>query len=48
MHTKTVAEDEVRKGIERGLDAVILNPTHVIGRYDHHNWSRLIQLAAKG
>src|SRR5258708_18391697 len=48
MHTKTVAEDEVRKGIERGLDAVILNPTHVIGRYDRHNWSRLIQLAAKG
>ena len=48
IHTKTVAEDEVRKGIERGLDAVILNPTHVIGRYDRHNWSRLILLAAKG
>jgi dihydroflavonol-4-reductase len=48
MHTKTVAEDEVRKGIERGLNAVILNPAHVIGRYDRHNWSRLITRAAKG
>ena len=48
MHTKTVAEDEVRKGVERGLDAVILNPAHVIGRYDHHNWSKLITRAAKG
>ena len=48
VHTKTLAEDEVRKGIERELDAVILNPAHVIGRYDRHNWSRLILLAAKG
>jgi dihydroflavonol-4-reductase len=48
MHTKTVAEDDVRAGIERGLDAVILNPTHIIGRYDRHNWSRLILLAAEG
>ena len=43
-----MAEDEIRNGIERGLDAVILNPAHVIGRYDRHNWSRLILLAAKG
>jgi nucleoside-diphosphate-sugar epimerase len=48
VHTKTLAEAEVRNGIERGLDAVILNPCHVIGRYDRHNWSRLILLAATG
>jgi dihydroflavonol-4-reductase len=48
VHTKTLAEDEVRNGIERGLDAVILNPAHVIGRYDRQNWSRLILLAANG
>ena len=47
VHTKTLAEEEVRKGIEDGLDAVILNPCHVIGRYDRHNWSRLILLAAR-
>jgi dihydroflavonol-4-reductase len=46
MHSKTVAEDEVRKGIDNGLDAVILNPAHVLGRYDRRNWARLILHAA--
>jgi dihydroflavonol-4-reductase len=45
--TKTLAEDEVHRGIGRGLDAVIVNPTHIIGRYDRNNWARLIILAAK-
>ena len=27
-----------------GLDAVIVNPAHVIGRYDRHNWARMFQL----
>ena len=31
---KTFAEEEVRGGIARGLDAVILNPTGVIGPHD--------------
>jgi dihydroflavonol-4-reductase len=48
MHSKTLAEDEVRAGIARGLDASIMNPTHVIGRYDKNNWARLILLAAEG
>jgi dihydroflavonol-4-reductase len=48
MHTKTLAEDEVRHGITQGLDAVILNPANIIGRYDRHNWARLIRLAAAG
>lgn len=47
MHSKTIAEDEVRKGIDNGLDAVILNPAHVLGRYDRHNWARLILHAAR-
>jgi len=33
-HSKAAGEKEVRKGIERGLDAVIINPTGVIGPYD--------------
>jgi dihydroflavonol-4-reductase len=33
--SKAAAEREVRQGIEQGLDAVILNPTAVIGPYDH-------------
>jgi len=48
MHTKALAEEEVRAGIARGLDAVLLNPANIIGPYDFHNWSRLIRLAAAG
>jgi dihydroflavonol-4-reductase len=33
--SKAAAEREVRQGIEQGLDAVILNPTAVIGPYDY-------------
>lgn len=32
--SKAAGEVEVRRGIDRGLDAVILNPTSVIGPYD--------------
>ncbi len=32
--SKAAGEIEVRRGIERGLDAVILNPTAVIGPFD--------------
>jgi nucleoside-diphosphate-sugar epimerase len=48
MRTKALAEDEVRSGIARGLDAVIVNPAVMIGRYDRHNWARLIRLASEG
>jgi nucleoside-diphosphate-sugar epimerase len=40
--TKLLAEEEVRAGIARGLDAVIVNPAHVLGRYDRRGWARLI------
>jgi len=48
MHTKELAEDEVRRGVDRGLAAVLLNPANVVGRYDRHNWARLVRLAAEG
>ncbi len=34
--TKAASETEVRHGIARGLDAVILNPTGVLGPYDSY------------
>jgi dihydroflavonol-4-reductase len=40
--TKFLAEEEVREGIARGLDAVIINPAHILGRYDRRGWARLI------
>lgn len=49
QHTKALAEDEVRRGIDRGLDAVILNPANIVGAYDvRSSWSRLIKLAVEG
>jgi nucleoside-diphosphate-sugar epimerase len=48
MHTKALAEEVVRDGIARGLHAVFLNPANIIGRYDRHNWARLVLLAAAG
>ena len=33
--SKAAAEGEVRKGIEKGLDAIIINPTAIIGPYDY-------------
>jgi dihydroflavonol-4-reductase len=43
--TKLLAEEEVRKGIARGLDAVIVNPSHIMGRYDRRGWAQLIMMA---
>jgi dihydroflavonol-4-reductase len=34
--SKAMGEMEVSKGIERGLDAVIINPTAVVGPYDYY------------
>ncbi|MFA5957652.1 NAD-dependent epimerase/dehydratase family protein [Hyphomicrobium sp.] len=46
QHSKAVAEEEVAKAVDQGLDAVILNPANVIGRYDWGSWSRFILKAA--
>ena len=46
QHSKAMAEEEVARGVAQGLDAVILNPANVIGRYDWGTWSQFIRLAA--
>jgi dihydroflavonol-4-reductase len=46
--SKALAELEVRKAVERGLDAVIMNPAHIVGRYDAEGWSKSIRLVAEG
>lgn len=46
--TKWQAEQAVKVGIDRGLQAVILNPAHIIGRFDQRNWATLIRNAATG
>lgn len=42
--SKLRGEEEVRAAIGRGLDAVILNPCHIVGRYDVNGWSKMIPL----
>lgn len=45
--TKAMGEAEVRKVIARGLDGVIVNPTGILGPYDHlpsHMGSFLLQM----
>jgi nucleoside-diphosphate-sugar epimerase len=46
--SKALAELEIRKAIEQGLDAVILNPSHIVGRYDTEGWSKSIRMVAEG
>ncbi len=46
--SKLRGEEEVKAAIARGLDAVILNPCHIVGRYDVNGWSKMIPLVASG
>jgi dihydroflavonol-4-reductase len=46
--SKAAAEKEVRKGIEKGLDAIIISPTAITGPYDYrpsHFGEALLRLA---
>jgi len=42
--SKVLAEREVMNGVNKGLQAVILNPAHIIGKYDTGNWARMITM----
>jgi nucleoside-diphosphate-sugar epimerase len=46
--SKHLAEEEVRAGIARGLDAVILNPGAILGPYDTRGYARLVMRIAAG
>lgn len=48
IRTKHAAELEVLKGVAEGLDAVIINPPHIVGPHDRRNWSRLFRLVRDG
>ncbi|NVK38331.1 MAG: SDR family oxidoreductase [Gammaproteobacteria bacterium] len=44
FRSKYLAEEVIREYIKKGLDAVILNPTAIIGPYDTQNWVRLFDV----
>lgn len=46
--TKWQAERLVDNAVASGLDAVILNPAHILGPGDRRNWSRMIRLVDAG
>ncbi len=46
--TKYLGELEVDRAVLQGLKAVILNPGHIVGRYDKTGWARLIRLVQTG
>lgn len=48
FRTKWLAEQEVLRGIERGLEAVIINPANILGPYDPNTWSRAFTLSRQG
>ncbi|HEY6726187.1 MAG TPA: NAD-dependent epimerase/dehydratase family protein, partial [Polyangiaceae bacterium] len=45
--TKWLSELEVERGVANGLQAVIVNPSHIMGPGDHKNWGRLFALARR-
>ncbi len=47
VRSKRIAEDLVKKAVsEQRLDAVILNPGHILGPGDRHNWSQMVRMVA--
>ncbi len=48
FRTKRLGELEVLKGIEKGLNAMIINPSNIIGPFDFGGWSRLFHLINNG
>jgi dihydroflavonol-4-reductase len=48
FRTKWLGEQEVQRGIERGLKAVFINPANILGPYDPNTWSRAFTLVKQG
>jgi nucleoside-diphosphate-sugar epimerase len=45
VRSKHLAEERVLEAVNKNrLDAVIVNPAHILGPGDHHNWSRMIRM----
>lgn len=48
IRTKALADGEVQKGVDQGLDAVILHASAMFGAYDVSTWSRLFREIQEG
>lgn len=48
INSKKLAEEEVQKGLARGLDAVIMQPSAVFGSFDKATWSKMFLEIERG
>jgi nucleoside-diphosphate-sugar epimerase len=48
MRSKALADVEVAKGVDAGLDAVFLHPSAIFGAYDKATWSKLFLEVQRG
>ncbi len=46
VRSKALAEQEMKRAAAEGLPAVIVNPAHIVGRYDYKGWGRLFAMVA--
>ncbi len=42
--SKLRGEELVKEAVARGLEGVVMNPCHVVGRYDVNGWSKMVTL----
>ena len=48
IHSKRLADNEIRRGIELGLDIVSMHPSAVFGAYDKATWSKMFLEIERG
>ncbi|MEM7570853.1 MAG: NAD-dependent epimerase/dehydratase family protein [Pseudomonadota bacterium] len=48
IRSKLAAEHAIYRAVERGLDAVVVNPGQILGRFDTNNWATLIRMTDNG
>ena len=48
VRTNWLGEEEVLKGVQKGLPAVILNPAHILGPYDTTGWASVFGVLKRG
>ena len=48
VKSKWLSEQLVREAVAEGLSTVLLNPGHILGAYDTHNWARMFLMVEAG
>lgn len=46
--SKLQGEEAVKAAGARGLEGIVMNPCHIVGRYDVNGWSKMVTLVGNG